>query len=313
LCAALAAVSVKKESPHDVIRDFFASLCFHSLDSAPVLPRATPPGKHFTGVGFPQESGPQISHKPSVPRALYVEPWYLRGPRTWQTWPLSVAAGDSSTSKRVTLSAYSDTCTPTGGGSVEVGDKVFPWQGVFPFSSHTCLAWEGPSCRPASPLSPLARGVCPACDLLSRALVCSCTHTHTASHSTAPVGCSLPFPPYWRYRCRIHRCYRCEQFAAHRCYRCSTFAAQARQKLADHPPGFAHLSAHQSAFSHGTDNTAWLGFFLLIFLQVPPSRPSWKGMVLPYLVVLVLGAAAPARAVAHNSCLGLSEYGITVL
>jgi hypothetical protein len=138
-------------------------------------------------------------------------------------------------------------------------------------------------------------------------------HTHTESHSTAPIGCSLPFPPYRRYRCRIHRCYRCEQFAAHRCYRCGTFAAQARQKLADHPPEFAHLKAHQSAFSHGTANTAWPGFFLRIFLQVPPSRPSWKGMVLPYLVVLVLGAAAPARAVAHNSYFGLSEYDITVL
>jgi hypothetical protein len=43
--------------------------------------------------------------------------------------------------------------TPIGGGSIEVGDKVFPWQGVFAFSSHTCLAWEALSCRPASPLS----------------------------------------------------------------------------------------------------------------------------------------------------------------
>jgi hypothetical protein len=36
-------------------------------------------------------------------------------------------------------------------------------------------------------------------------------------------------------------------------------------------------------------------------------------MVLPYSVFLVLGAAAPARAVAHNSYLRLSEYVSTVL
>jgi hypothetical protein len=36
-------------------------------------------------------------------------------------------------------------------------------------------------------------------------------------------------------------------------------------------------------------------------------------MVLPYSVFLVLGAAAPARAVAHNFYLGLSEYGNAVL
>jgi hypothetical protein len=38
-----------------------------------------------------------------------------------------------------------------------------------------------------------------------------------------------------------------------------------------------------------------------------------KGMVLPYSVFLVLGAAAPARAVAHISYSRLSEYGSTVL
>jgi hypothetical protein len=37
------------------------------------------------------------------------------------------------------------------------------------------------------------------------------------------------------------------------------------------------------------------------------------GMVLPYSAVLVLGAAALARAVAHNPYLCLSEYGSTVL
>jgi hypothetical protein len=36
-------------------------------------------------------------------------------------------------------------------------------------------------------------------------------------------------------------------------------------------------------------------------------------MVLPYSVLLVLGAAAPARAVAHNSYLRLSEYVNAVL
>jgi hypothetical protein len=36
-------------------------------------------------------------------------------------------------------------------------------------------------------------------------------------------------------------------------------------------------------------------------------------MVLPYLVFLVLDAAAPARAVAHNSYSRLSEYSSAVL
>jgi hypothetical protein len=58
-----------------------------------------------------------------------------------------------------------DTCIPVGGDFVEVGDKVFPWQRVFAFSSHTCLAWEALSCRTASPLSLFVR-VCLTCDLL---------------------------------------------------------------------------------------------------------------------------------------------------
>jgi hypothetical protein len=36
-------------------------------------------------------------------------------------------------------------------------------------------------------------------------------------------------------------------------------------------------------------------------------------MVLPHAVFLVLGAAAPARAAAHNSYLRLSEYSSAVL
>jgi hypothetical protein len=90
---------------------------------------------------------------------------YLYGLRTWRTWPLSVAARDSS-SYCVTRPAQSDTCTPVGGDFVEVDDKVFPWQGVFAFSSHTCLAWEALSCRTASPLSLFVQRVCLTCDLL---------------------------------------------------------------------------------------------------------------------------------------------------
>jgi hypothetical protein len=90
-------------------------------------------------------------------------------------------------------------------------------------------------------------------------LVCSCTGT--ASHSTAP-GCSLPFTPYQRYRCRIHWC-----------HRCGTFAAQAGQKMADHPLGFAHLTSRQRTFSQRTADTAWHGFFLWVFLQGPSRRP----------------------------------------
>jgi hypothetical protein len=98
----------------------------------------------------------------------------------------------------VTRPAYSDTCTPVGDGSVEVGYKVFPWQKVFPFSSHTCFAWEALSCGPASPLSLLTQRDCPACDLLPRALVCSCTR-HTALHLSAarypllPIGATCAY------------------------------------------------------------------------------------------------------------------------
>jgi hypothetical protein len=44
-----------------------------------------------------------------------------------------------------------------------------------------------------------------------------------------------------------------------------------------------------------------------------PEKAAWKGMALPYSVFLVLGAAAPARAAAHNSYVRLSEYGNAVL
>jgi hypothetical protein len=44
-----------------------------------------------------------------------------------------------------------------------------------------------------------------------------------------------------------------------------------------------------------------------------PRVGVWKGMVLLFSIFLVLGAAAPARAVAHNSYLRLSEYGNAVL
>jgi hypothetical protein len=40
-----------------------------------------------------------------------------------------------------------------------------------------------------------------------------------------------------------------------------------------------------------------------------PKKAAWKGMVLPYSVFLVLGAAAPARADAHNSYLRSLEAG----
>jgi hypothetical protein len=52
-------------------RSFFASLCFQSLDSAPVLPWAPPPDKHVTGVGFPMASrAPKL-----VVRPRYLEPF----------------------------------------------------------------------------------------------------------------------------------------------------------------------------------------------------------------------------------------------
>jgi hypothetical protein len=50
---------------------FFASLCFHSLDSAPELPWAPPPDQHVTGVGFPMASrAPKL-----VVRPRYLEPF----------------------------------------------------------------------------------------------------------------------------------------------------------------------------------------------------------------------------------------------
>jgi hypothetical protein len=62
--AALAAVIINKESPHAVLRDFFARLCFHS----PLPPRAPPPRRALQKSGFPYgQSGPQISRKPSIP------------------------------------------------------------------------------------------------------------------------------------------------------------------------------------------------------------------------------------------------------
>jgi hypothetical protein len=54
-------------------------------------------------------------------------------------------------------------------------------KGVFPFSCHTCLAWEALSCRPASPLSLLALRVCLTCDLLP---LFALSHMH-ALHRTA--------------------------------------------------------------------------------------------------------------------------------
>jgi hypothetical protein len=62
---------------------------------------------------------------------------------------------------------------------------------------------------------------------------------------------------------------------------------------------------------HSRHSLAW------ILSPVLPSGSSdqaaWKGMVLPYSISLILGAAAPARAVAHNSFSRLSEYCSTVL
>jgi hypothetical protein len=78
-------------------RSFFASVCFHSLDSALVLPLTPPPDKHVTGTGLPMANrAPKLVVTPR-----YLEPFmqslgYLYGPRIWQPLPLSVAAGDSS-------------------------------------------------------------------------------------------------------------------------------------------------------------------------------------------------------------------------
>jgi hypothetical protein len=89
--------SCRKHPSLNRFRSFFASPCFHSLDSAVVPPWAPPPDKHVTGVGFPMASwAPKLVVSPR-----YLEPFmkslgYLYGLRTWQTWPLSVAAGDIS-------------------------------------------------------------------------------------------------------------------------------------------------------------------------------------------------------------------------
>jgi hypothetical protein len=56
---------------------------------------------------------------------------------------------------------------------------------------------------------------------------------------------------------------------------------------------------------------AWI--LSLVLSAGSPEWAAWKGMVLPYSVFLVLGAAALARAVAHNSYLCLSEYSNAVL
>jgi hypothetical protein len=70
-------------------RSFFASLCFHLLESAPVLPWAPPPDKHVTGVGFSMASwAHKICREPSVPGGFYVEP---RVP-IWSTDLADVAA-----------------------------------------------------------------------------------------------------------------------------------------------------------------------------------------------------------------------------
>jgi hypothetical protein len=63
-------------------------------------------------------------------------------------------------------------------------------RGWFTFSSHTYLALEACSYRPASPVSLLARRVYPACDLPPQALDCSCTHA---------LHCTALHPPAARY------------------------------------------------------------------------------------------------------------------
>jgi hypothetical protein len=106
---------------------------------------------HRSGLPYGQ-SVPKIRRKPLVPRVLYVEP---RVPM-WSADLADVVAVDGSWGQQFLAchcSAYSDTCTPVGGGSVEVGDKVSPWQGVFPLSSHTCLAWD-PYLSPRFPTLP---------------------------------------------------------------------------------------------------------------------------------------------------------------
>jgi hypothetical protein len=87
----------------------------------------------------------------------------------WSTDLADVAAVGGSWGQQFLVchsAGHTDTCTPVGGDFVEVGDKFFSWQGVFAFSSHTCLAWEALSCRTASPLSLFVQRVCLTCDLL---------------------------------------------------------------------------------------------------------------------------------------------------
>jgi hypothetical protein len=147
-----------------------------------------------------------------------------------------------------------------------MGDKAFPRQAGFPFSSHVCLTWEAHSGGPASPPSLLTRRFCTACDLPPGALVRSST---LASHSTAPAGGSSPSAPHRCYRCRIHRCFQVRTIRRPSVLQvCSSGSIEN-----DHPLGYAHLTAHQRVFSQHSDDTARHGFFLRVFLQVPPSRP----------------------------------------
>jgi hypothetical protein len=106
-------------------------------------------------------------------------------------WQLGTAVPSVSLGRpTLTLAPHGPPHWPVGRDFVEVGDKVFPWQRVFAFSSHTCLAWEVLSCQTASPLS-----------LFASLSHCLLFHTCTTSHSTAPTGCSLPFAPHPGYRC----------------------------------------------------------------------------------------------------------------
>jgi hypothetical protein len=128
------------------------------------------------------------------------------------------------------------------------------------------------------PLSLLALRVCPDCDLHPRALLCSCKH---ALHDTAL------HPPDTK------------PFAPQRCYRYRTFAAQARQKMADQPLGFAHLTSPTCFLpTLSRHSLAWI---LSPGLSAGSTElATGKGTVLPSSVFLVLGTASPARAVAHN-------------
>jgi hypothetical protein len=56
---------------HEPFLRELSNICFHSLDSAPVLPWAPPPDKHVTGVGFPMASrAPKLVVSPR-----YLEPF----------------------------------------------------------------------------------------------------------------------------------------------------------------------------------------------------------------------------------------------